>query len=69
MLLLSRTAEALGGKRYWPIYEAAVEAGLPVGIHAFGYSGWPITNRGWPSFYIEEMTEHADRGAGAWSPA
>jgi predicted TIM-barrel fold metal-dependent hydrolase len=59
VLLLSRTAEALGRQRYWPIYEAAAEAGLPVGIHAFGYSGWAMTNGGWPSFYIEEMTEHA----------
>ena len=57
--MLSRTAEALGRKRYWPIYEAAVEAGLPVGIHAFGYSGWAMTNTGWPSFYIEEVSEHA----------
>jgi len=59
VLMLSRTAEALGRRRYWPIYEAAVEAGLPVGIHVFGYSGWAATNSGWPSFYIEEMTEHA----------
>lgn len=58
VLLLSRTAEALGRRRYWPIYRAAVEAGLPVGIHVFGYSGWPVTNSGWASFYIEEMTEH-----------
>jgi len=57
--MLSRTGEAAGRKRYWPIYEAAVEAGLPVGIHVFGYSGWAATNSGWPSFYIEEMTEHA----------
>jgi hypothetical protein len=59
VFMLSRTAEALGRRRYWPIYEAAVEAGLPVGIHVFGYSGWAATNSGWPSFYIEEMTEHA----------
>ena len=59
VMLLSRTSELLGKKRYWPIYEAAVEAGLPVGIHVFGYSGWAMTNTGWPSFYIEEMTEHA----------
>ena len=59
VLLLSRTSELPASKRYWPIYEAAVEAGLPVGIHVFGYSGWPMTNSGWPSFYIEEMTEHA----------
>lgn len=59
VMMLSRTSEALGRKRYWPIYEAAVEAGLPVGIHAFGYSGWAMTNGGWPSFYIEEVSEHA----------
>ncbi len=59
VFMLSRTSEALGRRRYWPIYEAAVEAGLPVGIHVFGYSGWAATNSGWPSFYIEEMTEHA----------
>jgi predicted TIM-barrel fold metal-dependent hydrolase len=46
VFLLSRTAEALGRRRYWPIYEAAVEHGLPVGIHVFGYSGWAMTNTG-----------------------
>jgi predicted TIM-barrel fold metal-dependent hydrolase len=59
VLLLSRTAEPLGNRRYWPIYEAAVEAGLPVSVHAFGYGGAPITSTGWPSYYIEEMTGHA----------
>ena len=59
VLLLSRTAEGLGKKRYWPIYEAAEEAGRPVGIHVFGYSGYAMTSGGWPSYYIEEMTEHA----------
>jgi len=59
VLLLSRTAEALGRRRYWPIYEAAVEHGLPVGIHVFGYGGLAITNTGWPSFYLEETTENA----------
>jgi uncharacterized protein len=59
VLLLSRTSELLGKRRYWPIFEAAMEEGLPVGIHVFGYSGWAMTNSGWPSFYIEEMTEHA----------
>ncbi len=59
VLLLSRTAEPLGSRRYWPIYEAAVAAGLPVGVHAFGYGGWPITAGGWGSYYIEEMVGHA----------
>ena len=64
VFMLSRTIEAHGRRRYWPIYEAAVEAGLPVGIHVFGYAGWAMTNSGWPSFYIEEMTEHATGQAG-----
>jgi predicted TIM-barrel fold metal-dependent hydrolase len=55
VLLLSRNVEPLGQRRYWPIYEAAEEAGLPVGVHAFGFGGNPITASGWPSFYIEEM--------------
>jgi predicted TIM-barrel fold metal-dependent hydrolase len=57
--MMSRTAEPAGNPRYWPIYEAAAEAGLPVAFHAFGYSGWAMTNTGWPSFYIEEVSEHA----------
>ena len=58
VLMMSRTAEAHGRRRYWPIYEAACEAGLPIGIHVFGYSGYASTNTGWASYYIEEMTEH-----------
>jgi hypothetical protein len=59
VLLLTRTAEPLGQRRYWPIYQAAQDADLPIGIHAFGYGGYPITAGGWPSFYIEEMVGHA----------
>jgi predicted TIM-barrel fold metal-dependent hydrolase len=59
VLLLTRTSEPLGARRYWPIYEAAAEAGLPVAIHAFGYGGNPITGSGWPSHYVEEMVGHA----------
>ena len=58
VMLLSRSAEALGRKRYWPIYEAAVEHGLPVGVHVFGFSGLAVTPTGWPSFYMEEMSAH-----------
>ncbi|HET9904170.1 MAG TPA: amidohydrolase family protein [Xanthobacteraceae bacterium] len=59
VLMLSRTAEPLGSRRYWPIYEAAQRAGLPIGVHAFGYGGDPITSGGWASFYIEEMVGHS----------
>jgi predicted TIM-barrel fold metal-dependent hydrolase len=59
ILLKSRTNDLLGKKRYWPIYEAAVEAGFPIGVHVFGTSGRAASNTGWPSFYIEDMTEHS----------
>jgi predicted TIM-barrel fold metal-dependent hydrolase len=59
VLFLSRTSELLGKRRYWPIFEAAVEAGLPIGVHVFGSSGRPMSSTGWPSFYIEEITEHS----------
>jgi predicted TIM-barrel fold metal-dependent hydrolase len=59
VLLLTRTAEPLGRRHYWPIYEAAERHNLPIGIHAFGYGGYPITGGGWPSYYIEEMVGHA----------
>jgi hypothetical protein len=57
--MLSRTQLPLGNRYYWPIYAAAEAAGLPVGIHAFGHSGWPITGGGWASYYIEDMMAHA----------
>ena len=59
VLFKSRTNELIGKKTYWPIYEAAVEAGFPIGIHVFGTSGRAASNTGWPSYYIEDMTEHA----------
>ncbi|MCS0494627.1 amidohydrolase [Ancylobacter sp. MQZ15Z-1] len=59
VLLLSRTAEPLGKRNYWPIFEAAAAANLPVGVHAFGYGGAPVTGSGWPSYYIEEMFGHS----------
>lgn len=47
-----RVTEALGRKRYWPIYEAAVRHGMPLGLHTNGESGVP-GGMGWPSFYEE----------------
>ena len=59
VFMLTRTNEPLGQRRYWPIYEAAAAAGLPVGIHAFGNGGWTNTSSGWASYYIEEMVGHS----------
>jgi predicted TIM-barrel fold metal-dependent hydrolase len=54
VLLLARTAEPLGRRRFWKIYEAAAAHDLPIGIHFGGSGGWPFTGGGWPSFYIED---------------
>lgn len=54
VLLITRTREPLGQRKYWPMYEAAVEYDLPVGIHFGGNGGSPLTGAGWPSFYIED---------------
>jgi len=49
-----KSLEPLGRKRYWPIFEAAAKAGLPIGIHVSGVAGHAITASGWPSFYAED---------------
>jgi predicted TIM-barrel fold metal-dependent hydrolase len=54
VLLLARTVEPLGRRRFWKIYEAAVRHDLPIGIHFGGSGGVPITGAGWPSFYLED---------------
>lgn len=54
ILLPSLTSELLGRQRYWPIYEAAAEADMPIGMHVGGTSNGPRTGTGWPSYYNEE---------------
>lgn len=54
VMLSIRTSEPLGRRKYWPMYEAAVEADLPIGIHFGGQGGQPITGAGWPSMYLED---------------
>lgn len=53
ILLLARTRDPLGNRKYWKIYEAAAAYDLPIGIH-FGGNQGPITGAGWPSYYIED---------------
>ena len=51
VIMSTRPNETLGTRKYWPIYRAAAEAGLPVGLHPVGYSnGKPSSGSGWPSF-------------------
>ncbi|MGW8482633.1 amidohydrolase family protein [Microbacterium sp. NPDC055903] len=50
------TRKPLGQRDYHPIFEAAVEVGLPLAVHP-GTEGagtaWPPTSVGWPSRYME----------------
>ncbi|MQA83927.1 MAG: amidohydrolase family protein [Streptosporangiales bacterium] len=58
-VLLPTTAEASpGNRRYWPVYAAAAEAGLPVAVH----TGDLDLHRGTgpPSFYLEEHVRYAN---------
>jgi uncharacterized protein len=59
VFMLTRTAEPLGNRRYWPIYAAAERHGLPVGLHVFGSGGHAYTGTGWPSYYVEEGAGHS----------
>lgn len=54
VLVVVRTKEPLGRRKYWKMYEAAAEHNLPIGIHFGGAGGGPITGAGWPSHYIED---------------
>lgn len=54
ILLIVRTKEPLGRRKYHPIYEAAVRHNLPIGIHFGGAGGGPITGAGNPSHYYED---------------
>ncbi len=54
ILMLPRTDEPLGRRRYWPIFAAAEAAQLPIAIHVGGTNGHPTTAGGWPSYYMEE---------------
>lgn len=59
VLLLVRSGMPLGNRMYWPIYEAALRHGLPIGIHFGGRGGNPLSGSGWPSYYIEDHTAMA----------
>jgi predicted TIM-barrel fold metal-dependent hydrolase len=58
-VLLPTTAEhPLGNRKYWPVYAAAADAGLPLVVHTGGLEQkW---GTGWPSFYLEEHVGYAN---------
>lgn len=54
VLVLARTMEPLGRRKYWKMYEAAERHGLTIGVHASNTTGVPSTPSGWPSYYLED---------------
>ncbi len=55
IIISPRSAEPLGRRRFWPIYEAAQAAGFPVAIHPAAIPGGaPSTGAGWPTYYMQE---------------
>lgn len=56
VLLFARSFTPYGHRQFTPIFEAAAEANLPVGIHFGGGLRMPVTPCGWPSYYIEHHT-------------
>ena len=59
ILVLVMGEVPLGRRQFWPIYEAAVRHGLPIGIHAGSAYRHPVTSLGWPSWYIEDYAAQA----------
>lgn len=59
VMLRPRTKDALGRRKYWPMYAAAERHGLVIAVHFAGVSGNPISSSGWSSFYIEDHTTMA----------
>lgn len=58
VIVPSRTRDPLGSARYWPIFEAAAENGIPVALHVGG-TGNPITGAGWGSYHFEYHAAYA----------
>ena len=64
VLLLAMTELPLGRRQNWPIYKAAEEHGLPIGIHAGSSFRHPPSAGGWPSYYLEDYVSQAQGFAG-----
>ena len=59
-VLLPMTDVLLGERHFWPVYEAAAEAGLPVTVHPNSAEGIYRTGPAWPggspTYYVEWHT-------------
>jgi uncharacterized protein len=58
ILLMSKSIEPLGRRRYWPIYACAQDLGLPIVVHLSQGGGHPNTSTGWSSYHTEYHVAH-----------
>lgn len=58
VLMVSKTLEPMGRRRYWPVYQAAVDHGLPIQVHLSQGGGHANTGTGWTSYHVEYHTAH-----------
>ena len=56
VILPVRSRTPYGSRLYHPIYEAAVQQNLAIGIHYGGAPGNQPSPTGWPSTYLEEYS-------------
>jgi uncharacterized protein len=59
VLLLVRGELPLGRRFYWPIYRAAIQHDLPIGIHAGSMFRHSPTQSGYPSHFVEDYVAHS----------
>jgi uncharacterized protein len=65
VLMLAMAELPLGRRQNWPIYRAAEQHGLPIGIHAGSSFRHPPSALGWPSYYLEDYVSQAQGFAAA----
>jgi predicted TIM-barrel fold metal-dependent hydrolase len=60
ILMTMVTREGFGHPKYWPIYEAAADLGLPIAAHVGGFSGTHMAT-GWPTYFVEQHSGYRGR--------
>lgn len=55
ILAPANTELPMSSSHYWPLFEAACETGLPLGVHSGGVASYRLT--GAPTYYLEEHVE------------
>lgn len=53
-LVLANGESPLGKRRYWPVWRALEQHGLPLAIHAGSSYHNPVTSLGWTNYYLED---------------